>query len=616
MSWFSSKKATTGREKTLHKHTAHGVSANGGAHGQALGAARTTEPLGAEGAGLTLQQSQPTQNVITKLADFPRREDVLSGVNVATPGLQIPVALQDYVMVLKVDASRTVLVYDPAYTAQVKTYFASLRAAVLERGLRMDSQALYATATVLRDVRLASESQKSKAGTSGSGATSAGSNLFRQWVKTANEAGATDVHMAIVAGKRGEVLMRVDGELEPIELENQGIFTDHDVRNAMKAAFENMADLHSNNDGTFSDAKSMSCMIDGKLGIPNIRLRFTSQRGFFGPKAVSRILHSDLDAPAMPFADMGFSPDQIELLHEAQRLESGAIIQCGITGSGKTTAAKTFVETHPKNGRAAMYGVADPIEYLVKNMHQTYVQRDLMVLEEAGKKDPYSEAIESFLRMDIDLVDVSEIRDLISARALANVSKSGHLAMGTLHTDTIGGILNRLSDPKMGLSRQELTGSKMLRFLSYQALLAKLCDCAFDQAAAKHWHLVNDQAYEANYIDILMTTLQSKYGLEQGVFRFKNPGGCSKCRQRGTRGLTMVAEMMTPDDGWLDDSATGNDRLAMRNWRMNYSDKRIDSPNMTGKLVAEHTIFKALLGQVDPRNITRFGPLKQLEVLK
>jgi general secretion pathway protein E len=565
-----------------------------------------------QGAAIT-SLTQGGHRQISSLAEFPRREAVLSGPSASSPGLQIPASLQDHVLVVRIDATRAVLVYDPAHTARVKSYFAPLRSATMAQGLLMDGVPLLASSEVLRDVRLAAEAAVAKS--SQAGASSGGAKLFRQWVEAAKASGATDVHLSIIDGGRGQVSMRVDGELEPIEALSQGVYTDRDVRNAMKAAFENMADLHSNNDGTFSDAKSMSCMIDSRLGLPNVRLRFSSQRGFFGPKVVCRLLHSELDMVAMPFANMGLAPSQVELLHRAQRLESGAIVQTGVTGSGKTTAAKTFIETHPKNGLSAMYAVADPIEYLLRNVHQIYVQRDLITLETAGKKDPYSEVIESLMRMDPDLIDVGEVRDQISARAVANVAKSGHVALCTLHTDSLGGVINRLSDPKLGLTRQELTSSKVLGFMSYQALLAKLCQCATDQATAQQWHGAHQQHHEVAYIDGLIATITRQFGLEPDRFRFRNPEGCVHCRHRGTRGLTMVAEMMMPDDDWLDIAANGNDRAAMRHWRNTYSDRRVESANMEGKLVVEHTLYKALSGEVDPRNIERFGPLDQLEVL-
>ena len=567
------------------------------------------------GKGLSLLPTQNRQSIITNLAEFPRREEVLTGVNASTPGLRVPMTLQDYVMVVRVDARRAVLVYDPSYMAQVKQYFATLRSAVTATGLlQMDQDAIFATAAVIKDVRLAAEAKQAKSGVS-SGATSNGSNLFREWATIANSARATDLHIGIIDGGRAQVLMRVDGSLEPIDESSRGIFTDRDALNAMQAAFGNMADSKSNSAGVFKEDESMSCMIGSRLGIPNIRLRFSSEPGFYGPKAVSRILHSDLSIQPMSFTDMGLAQSQIDLIDRAQRLQSGAIIVIGVTGSGKTTFQKTFIETHPLNGIGCLYGIADPIEYLLKGVHQRYIQRDIMTLSTKGVKDPYSAAIEQFMRMDPNLIDVGEARDRISARALATVANTGHISMGTLHAPNIGGAITRLIDPQMGLTRHELTGGNMLGFLSYKALIPVLCKCAFDQTGAHQWHKAHKEEREAAYIGSLLTQLKNKYSLDPAVFRFKNPEGCPLCRGRGTKGLTMVAEMLMPDDEWRTIAAKGDDRAAIRYWRET-SDKRMDSPNMDGKLVAEHTIYKAILGRVDPRNIETFGPLNQLEVIK
>jgi type II secretory ATPase GspE/PulE/Tfp pilus assembly ATPase PilB-like protein len=187
--------------------------------------------------------------------------------------------------------------------------------------------------------------------------------------------------------------------------------------------------------------------------------------------------------------------------------------------------------------------------------------------------------------------------------------------MCTLHTDSIGGIINRLTDPKLGLTRQELTSSKVLGFLSYQALIAKLCQCALGSPDIQSYYQTQQQAHEVIYIQSITQQLHHKYNVDPTVLRFRNPEGCERCRKRGTKGLTMVAEMMIPDDDWLDIAATGNDRAAMRHWRQQHSDRNIYSGNMQGKLVTEHTIYKAICGEVDARQIERFGPLSSFEVL-
>ena len=75
----------------------------------------------------------------------------------------------------------------------------------------------------------------------------------------------------------------------------------------------------------------------------------------------------------------------------------------------------------------------------------------------------------------------------------------------------------------------------------------------------------------------------------------------------------MVAEMVMPDGKWLDISAEGNDRAAARYWRNTYSDRRFDSTNMTGKLIAEHALFEAVTNRIDPRHVETWGPIDMLE---
>jgi hypothetical protein len=84
--------------------------------------------------GHSLTTLSAKQMIITSLADFPSREDVLSSTTSSNPALRIPEALQDFVILIKTSATRAVLVYDPAQTAKVKDYFNTLRNAVAING--------------------------------------------------------------------------------------------------------------------------------------------------------------------------------------------------------------------------------------------------------------------------------------------------------------------------------------------------------------------------------------------------------------------------------------------------------------------------------------------------
>jgi general secretion pathway protein E len=541
----------------------------------------------------------PDQPIIRLLGDFPTWSDVLSG-STAEAGLYVPIGLADKVLAVKLSGSQIQIAYDPEFHAQVKSYIVAMRSELLSKNLQVLPKSLLAVTSILAQIKKAADAKR-HGQTNASISKSDSVQQFKRWIEHARNVGATDLHMRILGGGRGEVMVRVDGELEHLKETKEGV-TDRDVRFAMTAAYESLADRNSNSDGTFSEGKSMSCMIDSALGMANLRLRFASQRGIFGPKAVIRLLPSEINAKPMSFESIGFEPSHIQQLKQAQEAASGMILLCGSTGSGKTTVAKTFLETHPQNGAIAMYQVADPIEYMVSGVHQIYVQRDLVTLAEEGRKDPYSEVIESLMRMDPDFLDVGEIRDVISAGAAASVAKSGHLSLGTLHAQGIVGIATRLTDRKMGLSRSDITSSEILTLLVYQSLVPLVCT----YCGLSHEHMATQPEFQLAGMESLVNRL-IRMGVTPKKLRFKNPNGCAFCNYRGTKGQTVIAEMLTPDDEWLDHSSLGNDRLAWRSYRQRHSDGDLLSGDMTGKNAQEHAIFKVANALIDPRQILRFG---------
>ena len=554
--------------------------------------------------------AQATESVIKEAAKFPGWLSVLSGPTMAD-ALHVPVEWQDRLLAVRLTSERIAIAHDPAHFAELKSRIYLMRTELASMGLAVEPLNLSVAPEVLREVRLAAEKKSASHGSSE--VRSAAVTQFREWISQAKELGATDVHLRIRGGGRGDVMVRVDGDLEHLPASQAGL-TNHQVLTCIKAAYESLADRHSNSDGNFSEHETRSCIIDSQLGISNLRLRFNSERGFYGPAAVLRLLSTSVSHQPMGFAEMGFAPSQLALIQTAQRMESGLTIQCGITGSGKTTVAKTFLETHPKNGIGAFYQIADPVEYLLRGVHQIGVQRSIATLSQGNKKDPYTTVVESILRMDPDIVDVGEVRDPISARAAAIIAKTGQMALATMHTGSVMGILNRLTDANIGLTRSELTGGDMLGLLTYQALVAKLCPhCAIDYKEALRRLDARADLRAHAYLVHVVGALRERLHLDVTGLKFRNHEGCEACRQRGTKGLTIVAEMMIPDDEWLDLSAAGKDRAAWRRYQETYSDGDLTSGDMTGKSVLEHALYKALQGQIDPTGLERFGLLDKYQ---
>ncbi len=522
------------------------------------------------------------------MATTPEYVAILTGGDNVNESMRVPLDLP--IVGVRTQAQNALVLYTPE---------ANRRLVVRIRNLLADAHFKPELQPVTTEVMEAIKRHQARAASRTTEALTEAAQQFAAWVRVAMRQGAIDMHLECRSEGQGAVLMRVHGELEPIAT---GIES-YTVLTTIKAAYETLAADKTNSDGTFTDSKSVNCMIDTKLGIPGLQLRFTTQRGLFGPKASIRLLRTSVDTPIMDYAEMGFAPSQVTLLDRAARLESGLILFCGVTGSGKTTVERRFMAFHPLVGSGALYQVADPIEYAIPGVHQIPVQRDITQAGGGHTKDEYASTIESLLRMDPDLISIGEVRDTISARAAASVAKSGHVVMGTLHADGLAGVVNRLTDPHLGLTREELTTSSMLALLQYQALVPTLCiNCKIplnkyevDKENPDDRHLVN-----------MVKALHDPIKIPLDQLHVRNLKGCKFCNHRGQSGLTIVSEMMIPDDYFLAYSQKGMDRDAWHDHRLRYSDRDLTSGNQDGKTVAEHAIYKIFTGLLDPRVLSRF----------
>jgi type II secretory ATPase GspE/PulE/Tfp pilus assembly ATPase PilB-like protein len=86
-----------------------------------------------------------------------------------------------------------------------------------------------------------------------------------------------------------------------------------------------------------------------------------------------------------------------------------------------------------------------------------------------------------------------------------------------------------------------------------------------------------------------------------------NEEGCPHCRVEelglaGTKGLTVVAEILTPTDAILMAITQRDWAQVERLWRGQRS-VGFDHPAMQGKTAFEHALYKATQGEIDPCDI-------------
>jgi type II secretory ATPase GspE/PulE/Tfp pilus assembly ATPase PilB-like protein len=303
-------------------------------------------------------------------------------------------------------------------------------------------------------------------------------------------------------------------------------------------------------------------------------------------------------------AEAGYAPSQLKLWRAAARAGKGLVVISGVTGSGKSTSLKVFIETLPGLPVMAVYTVEDPIEYEIRGAHQIEVLRDLGSEDETRKR--YARVMKALLRADLDACMVGEIRDALTANFVLQVAETGHMGLGTIHAHLISNIVPRLTNDQVGLSRQALTSPNIINLLVYQALVPLVCThCADTPAVA---------AAADPEVAELLALMQTKFRVPTERLRFKHAGGCERCRGRGTKDMTVVAELWQPDRRWLQLVRENDDYGALLHYR-SHSDGDFCSENMHGKTVFEHTLHKALNGLVDPRACEEFDTFERFEVL-
>lgn len=543
--------------------------------------AREVEELSRGGRLVSQQRANELEDIAT-FADVPRFHRILSAGD--QPIVEVPVDRRDRLVVIDSGGRNAVVIHAGVDAALLNSIVGSLR----ERNY--SSSVARAASEVIRQI------QQSRIKNEARGMARQQTPYvaaMHEWISYAVENRATDIHLE-VRGSAGYVRFRIDGEMEPMRGDKQGKEEATFIEKCMSSLFNNEQAAKSGSDSMFERDQNLYCMVPyDEIPGHTLRLRFQSLKGNEGPKTVLRLLHVDENLPTLTFEQAGYEPSMVELWRQAMHTPSGAVLIAGVTGSGKSTTLKSFIELNPNTPSSNVLTVEDPVEYPIRGAHQVPIQRDLANPQESAKR--FSEVISAFMRSDPDVVMVGEIRDRFSSNAAQQLAETGHMALGTVHAHLLSGIVPRLVNTEIGMSRAILTAPNMLTLLAYQALVPKLC---------KHCCLPASEVQSDRQVAMIVQILQ-QLNLPLERMRWKNPSGCSHCNGRGTAGLTVVAEMLMPDEEWLSPIRDGLDAKAVEVYRSR-SDGDLTSPNMNGKTVFEHCLYKALNGLVDARNCSDF----------
>jgi type IV pilus assembly protein PilB len=232
----------------------------------------------------------------------------------------------------------------------------------------------------------------------------------------------------------------------------------------------------------------------------------------YGESVVLRVL--DRDSWHFDLEQTGLAPEILAQLRQILHSGSGIVLATGPTGSGKTTTLYGALN-EINDEETKIVTVEDPVEYETEGMVQVNVRDDVGLTFES--------ALRAFLRHDPDKILVGELRDTLTARIAIQAALTGHLVLGTLHTNDAPSSVTRLMD--MGIDPYLIADT--VKGIIAQRLLRKIC---------------TNCKTEAPMTPDLMN-IAAAHGIEK-VFCGR---GCENCNNTGYKGRFGIYEWLMID---------------------------------------------------------------------
>ena len=240
---------------------------------------------------------------------------------------------------------------------------------------------------------------------------------FYSLVKEAVSKGASDIHIA-------------SGNHPAYRLHGNVIFTNDPALNEAEVTAIIKAVLNQSRFETFLQTGEADAAVEiGECG----RFRANAFRQRNGTALVLRIINSvvpELSTLSLPAS-----------IKKTLDLNSGLVLVCGPTGSGKSTTLAALINELNKYKQKHIVTIEDPVEFLHTPKRCIINQREIGLDSRS-----YPMALRAAMREDPDIILVGEMRDRESIQIALTATETGHLVFSTVHTEGAAKTIDRLVD--------------------------------------------------------------------------------------------------------------------------------------------------------------------------
>jgi twitching motility protein PilU len=164
-------------------------------------------------------------------------------------------------------------------------------------------------------------------------------------------------------------------------------------------------------------------------GVSRFRVNIFQQRGSVG-MVIRRIKADVLSVEQMCLP---------AILGDIVMTKRGLVLVVGATGSGKSTSLAAMIDHRNTHEAGHIITIEDPIEFVHRHKCSIITQREV-----GFDTHSFQAALKNTLRQAPDVILIGEIRDTETMEAAITFAETGHLCLGTLHSNNANQAIERI----------------------------------------------------------------------------------------------------------------------------------------------------------------------------
>ena len=238
---------------------------------------------------------------------------------------------------------------------------------------------------------------------------------LEEYFKFMVETEASDLYLTVARPP----MFRIEGKIQPSGDHN---FTPEEL-NATAQSIMNEKQRRE-----FAETMEMN-MAMSLPGVSRFRVNVFQQRGSVG--LVIRRIKADV----MSLDEMGLTA----ILKDISMSKRGLVLVVGATGSGKSTSLAAMIDHRNLSEAGHIITIEDPIEFVHRHKQSIVTQREV-----GFDTHSFQAALKNTLRQAPDVILIGEIRDTETMEAAITFAETGHLCLGTLHSNNANQAIERI----------------------------------------------------------------------------------------------------------------------------------------------------------------------------